>query len=276
MVNKELKYKGEVVFNKLIIPTPKRTLKPFKNNEACFMFVNDGSFSIRTPDKLYSFNKEIGMITKCFNFYFESTKEQRIKNETIEIIGVYFFPSIVEEILDINLYSSNHTVDFNIKQVQLDEILNQYRKSINLLLDNPEFVDDELIKTKLKEFILLMVKTLDLPSQIDFLASLYKPINIEFKTTIENNLYVNLSINELAKLCHLSVSSFKRQFKSVYNDSPKRYFCKKKVEKAASLLKGNNMRISEIAYIVGFDSMATFNRNFNLLLGMSPTKYRLS
>ena len=50
----------------------------------------------------------------------------------------------------------------------------------------------------------------------------------------------------------------------------------KKVEKAASLLKTNNSRVSDIAYEVGFDSLATFNRNFNSIYGKSPSEYRLS
>lgn len=121
-----------------------------------------------------------------------------------------------------------------------------------------------------------MVKTLDAPSQLAFLASLFQPIHVEFKSTIELNLYANLSIDELAKLCHLSVASFKRKFKLVYKDSPKKYICKRKIEKAAALLKANNMRVSDIAYDVGFDSLATFNRNFISILGKSPSEYRLS
>jgi AraC-like DNA-binding protein len=74
----------------------------------------------------------------------------------------------------------------------------------------------------------------------------------------------------------LSTSSFKRKFQEVFNNSPKKYISQKKIEKAASLLKTDRLRISDIAYDVGFDSLATFNRNFTATYGKSPSEYRLS
>ena len=121
-----------------------------------------------------------------------------------------------------------------------------------------------------------MAKSQDAPSQLDFLAALFKPLDIEFKSTIQHNLYANLSIDELARLCHLSTSSFKRKFKEAFDASPKKYISQKKVEKAAALLKSDRSRVSDIAYDVGFDSLATFNRNFTATYGLSPSEYRLS
>ncbi len=120
-----------------------------------------------------------------------------------------------------------------------------------------------------------MTKSQQVPSELDFLAALFKPNEVGFKTTIRNNLYANLSLEELAALCHLSVSSFKRKFKAVYQDSPKKYLTLKKVEKAAELLKSKDLRGSDIAFDVGFDSLATFNRNFAHTYGKSPAAYRL-
>lgn len=144
------------------------------------------------------------------------------------------------------------------------------------MIDNPELADENIIKAKLKEFVLLMSKSQHAPSQLDFLSSLFKPINIEFKSTIQHNLYANLSIDELARLCHLSTSSFKRKFNETFLESPKKFITKRKLEKAAELLQIDNKRVSDIAYDVGFDSLATFNRNFADLFGKSPSQYRLN
>jgi len=46
------------------------------------------------------------------------------------------------------------------------------------------------------------------------------------------------------------------------------------VEKAKNLLLNRNLRVSEIAYEVGFQSLTHFNRVFKRILGVSPTKYR--
>ena len=47
-----------------------------------------------------------------------------------------------------------------------------------------------------------------------------------------------------------------------------------RIEKAKNLLLNPNLRISEIAYEVGFQSLTHFNRVFKKLVGQSPTDYR--
>jgi YesN/AraC family two-component response regulator len=53
------------------------------------------------------------------------------------------------------------------------------------------------------------------------------------------------------------------------------YLARVRVEKAKNLLLNPNLRISEIAYEVGFQSLTHFNRIFRRLVGESPTEYRL-
>ena len=272
---KRIKYKGKVVFHKMKITSPKRELKPFQNNEACFMFIDDGEFSVRTPNQFVSFNKNKGLLAKCFNFFIETTEIQRNLSKEMEFIGVFLFPEQVEEIMDINLSNSNHRVNYNIKRIDIDSLFTSYKNSINVLLDNPEIADEDMIKLKLKEIIILISKSQNL-SILDFLASMFSLNHTEFKSTIKNNIYSNLSIEDLAKLCNMSHSSFKRKFSKVYSVSPKKYINRMKLERATKLLLNTDLLISEIAYECGFDTISSFNRSFKLQFKVSPTKYRLS
>jgi len=47
-----------------------------------------------------------------------------------------------------------------------------------------------------------------------------------------------------------------------------------RIEKSKNLLLNPNLRVSEIAFEVGFQSLTHFNRVFKKLLGQSPTDYR--
>ena len=269
-------YKERPVFIRLSMPDFDRKLKEYVEDEACFMFVNRGEVAVRSQEDYFKLNRSTAMLAKCLNYFFEPVTDSDQCKEGIESIGIFLYPAIVEELFEFDLSASNYKLDYNLKQVQVDRLLEHYREGIGMLLDNPELADETMIRTKLKEFVLLMTKSQDAPSQLDFLAALFKPNEVAFKTIIQQNLYANLSIEELAQLCHLSVSSFKRKFKSVYDDSPKRYIAKKKIERAAALLKSNDDRVSDIAYDVGFDSLATFSRNFTSVYGKSPSEYRLS
>lgn len=253
-----------------------RSLKHYVEDEACFMFVNQGEVDIRGPEDYLHLNKDTAMLAKCLNYFFEPAGDKNVCNDGIEAVGVFLYPWLLQDLFEFDIASSTHTVDFNLKQIQVDRLLENYRESINLLLDAPELADESMVKTKLKEFILLVSKSQNAPSQLDFLAALFKPTDIAFKSVIQQNLYANLSLDELAALCHLSVSSFKRKFKETFDESPKKFITRKKVEKAAELLKSNKERVSAIAYDVGFDSLATFSRNFTQIIGKSPSEYRVS
>jgi AraC-like DNA-binding protein len=271
-----LKYKHYDVFVKVTMPYFERVQKVHVEDEACFMFVNKGEFSIRSQEEYMNLNRSTALLAKCMNYFYESSEEQRKNTDCFVSTGIFIYPSLVQELFEFDLSKSNYTVDFNLKKIEVDRLLENYRNSINILLDNPELADEQMVATKLKEFILLITKSQQAPSRLDFLAALFKPNDVEFKSTIKHNLYANLSINELAALTHLSTSSFKRKFRNTFNESPKKYITKKKVEKAASLLKTSSSRISDIAYDVGFDSLATFNRNFTNTYQTSPSEYRVT
>jgi AraC-like DNA-binding protein len=48
-----------------------------------------------------------------------------------------------------------------------------------------------------------------------------------------------------------------------------------RLERAKNLLPYPNLRISEVVFEVGFQSLTHFNRVFKRILGQSPTDYRL-
>lgn len=271
-----IQYKGRVVFIRLSMPFFNRTLKHYVEDEACFMFVNQGEVAVRSSDDYLKLNRSTAMLAKCMNYFFEPTNNRKRCEEGIESVGIFLYPSLVKDLFELDLSASNHTVDYNVKQIPVDRLLENFRESIDILLDHPELADESIVKNKLKEFILLMTKSQQAPSQLDFLAALFQPNDVAFKTTIQSNLYANLSLDELATLSHLSISSFKRKFREVFDESPKKYINRKKIEKAAALLKSDQSRVSDIAYDVGFESLATFNRNFTAEYGKSPKEYRLS
>lgn len=93
---------------------------------------------------------------------------------------------------------------------------------------------------------------------------------------MDAHLYSSITLTELASLTHHSLSSFKREFKKIYADTPGNYIIRKRVEKVAELLQVSDETISNIAYDCGFKSVAHFSRVFKLQNGVSPSQYRLA
>tara|TARA_R110002050_G_scaffold263024_1_gene403406 strand:+ start:4679 stop:5521 length:843 start_codon:yes stop_codon:yes gene_type:complete len=272
---KTLELKGRVVFQKLQVPSFDRIPKEYHENEACFVFVNQGAFQVRAQTEMVELNPEMGMLAKCLNYFYESLKKRDEAFDNVAVLGIMLYPELIKDLFDFDINTSTHQVNYNLKQVEVNQLLRHYRDSVMILLENPELADEELLKNKLREFIILMTKTTQAPSELDFLASMFKPNFAKFEEIIQSNLYSSLSLDELANLSHMSISTFKRKFKAVYQESPQKYLSHKKIDKSLQLLKKQEVRISDVAYDLGFESLTTFNRVFKQQTGKSPSEYRL-
>jgi AraC-like DNA-binding protein len=83
-----------------------------------------------------------------------------------------------------------------------------------------------------------------------------------------------LSLTKVAKFVHISANHLSEKFKQVTGVNFVDYVARIRIEKACDLLQDRHVRISEIAFAVGFQSLSQFNRVFKKLSGRSPSAYR--
>jgi len=100
------------------------------------------------------------------------------------------------------------------------------------------------------------------------------PVITKAKQFIQENQTEDLTLGQVAKAINTSTFYFCKMFKKVTGINFTHYLSRLRIEKAKNLLLNPNLRISEIAYAVGFQSLTHFNRVFKKLLGQSPTDYR--
>src|SRR6266581_634050 len=74
-----------------------------------------------------------------------------------------------------------------------------------------------------------------------------------------------LSLTKVAKAVHISANHFSEKFKEVTGVNFVDYIARIRVGKACDLLQDRHLRISEIAFTVGFQSLSQFNRVFKKL-----------
>jgi AraC-like DNA-binding protein len=72
----------------------------------------------------------------------------------------------------------------------------------------------------------------------------------------------------------MSTFYFCKTFKKATGLTFTEYLSRVRVENASELLANPNVRVSEVAYQSGFQSLTNFNRTFHRLRGESPTEYR--
>ena len=84
----------------------------------------------------------------------------------------------------------------------------------------------------------------------------------------------DLSLSDVAKAVNSSTFYFCKMFKKATGLHFTDYLSRIRIEKAKNLLLNPHLRVSEIAFQVGFQSLTHFNRVFRKITGQSPTAYR--
>jgi AraC-like DNA-binding protein len=100
------------------------------------------------------------------------------------------------------------------------------------------------------------------------------PVITRAKEFIQQNQGEELSLSMVARAVNTSTFYFCKLFKKATGLNFTDYVSRVRIEKAKNLLLNPHLRISEIAYEVGFQSLTHFIRVFKKILGQSPTEYR--
>jgi AraC-like DNA-binding protein len=100
------------------------------------------------------------------------------------------------------------------------------------------------------------------------------PVILRAKEYIQEHQTENLRLGHVARACNTSTFYFCKMFKKITGINFTDYLSRVRIEKSKNLLLNPNLRVSEIAYEVGFQSLTHFNRVFKKILGQSPTEYR--
>jgi len=91
---------------------------------------------------------------------------------------------------------------------------------------------------------------------------------------IEEHSDEEISLRETAKAVNISPNYLSEKFKQVTGVRFVEYVARTRFQNACDLLRNGNLRVSEIAFAAGFQSLSQFNRVFKRFSGKSPTQYR--
>jgi AraC-like DNA-binding protein len=102
-----------------------------------------------------------------------------------------------------------------------------------------------------------------------------EPVEIwKARNLIHEHSDEELSLIKVAKSVNISANHLSEKFKHVTGINFVDYVARTRFDKARELLADGDLRVSEIAFEVGFQSLSQFNRVFKKLSGKSPTEFR--
>lgn len=245
--------------------------------------------------------QQIILNQNTFSFLTDGTKEVYFDNLALSIDNSRFLLMkaghclMTEKLSDIKNYSSvllffsNETLLKILRKADIKTVKTERNKSVysfaydsfikrfvRSLLDISQLstsIQEKLLAVKLEEIILYLTEI----NGSDFLSSLLAHgdnSKQKIMQTVESNLLSKLTIPELAFLCNMSISTFKREFDKCYAESPIKWFQNKRLEHAHFLIHQEQKTSSEIYAEIGYENLSSFIQAYKTKYGTTPKQDR--
>lgn len=271
----DYKLNNHTVFERVSFKTPFHPSVTF-DQQACFIYSISGNGMLYGGLEKDSVKNQESILMKCGSFlnHWNSSTET---NEAAEVIIIRFTPEVIQALYENDLpsflTSSQKPIGKVFQKIPEQTVINEYIRGLLFYFENPSLMNEELIRLKLKELILLLYN-LNYKNIRELLSTLFDPVELSFKSIVQSQLFEELNINEYAALTNTSLSTFKRKFKKVFGETPGKYIVDQRLQKAAKLLTSTNKRITEICFESGFSNLSTFSKSFSKKYACSPSEYR--
>jgi len=147
-------------------------------------------------------------------------------------------------------------------------------QSVNQYLKEGFFGDDPAAENiKMTELIYLLIKKKDCCINSRILDGIDTQ-TAGFEQIIQDHIFKDVSVEELAQKCNKSLTSFKKEFKRQFHEPPHKWFIRQRLMHARLLLISTGKSVSEIGIECNFPNTSHFIKLFKKEFGLTPSTYR--
>lgn len=148
------------------------------------------------------------------------------------------------------------------------KLIPEYLQSLMPYYDNEGKINPAFADIKREELLLILMKIS--PELTNILFDFGIPEKIDIEEFMNRNYKFNVSIKRFAYLTGRSLSSFKRDFKNTFGETPGRWLMKKRLQEAHFLIEKQNKKPGSIYLDLGFEDLSHFSFTFRKMFGYSP------
>ena len=237
-----------------------------------FSFLQIGKKEVHFAGTSVAVNKDQSLLLKKGNWLWTELLDTNI---TYNCKLLFFSEKILKEFLDKHIKTKS--VDKIAKQnpyfiIGNDSYITTYLNSLSNISNAPPIFMENLLSLKFEELMLYLVQKYGRKFEI-YLYSLVDNESSTFKKIIDSTVQSNLKLEEIAFLCNMSLSKFKRHFISKYKLSPGKWFQEKRLLTAKELLL-NGSKPSSVYTDLGYTNLSNFSQAFKNKFGISPSEVK--
>ena len=218
-----------------------------------------------------------------FNIYFMGENLFCEKNTALIMEGKeeYYIRPVLEKeiklfIIDCEGYGMESILNQPLKIQGMSEFLlenSEYEfKNYKMDVHSDEAGRQQMAENLMVQFMILMYRRV---KNIMRNVENNSGINIVEKVTdyLHENISNEISLPDVVKYANMSATALKKVFKENMGIGVMKYFNLIKIEKAKMLLSEGQYNVSQIAMILGYESIHYFSKQFKTFVGVSPTYY---
>jgi AraC-like DNA-binding protein len=198
------------------------------------------------------------------------------EQDSVEAFLLFFDHNIVCKFLDSKTrqIGSNSVASLPISELNVNDKVLHFFSTLEYIYFDLEN-DKDILDLKLLEFLHLVYLT----NQDEMINTLTSSENLKKRRDIDSIITEHydksLSIADFANLSGRSLSTFNRDFKRKYGQTPKQWLIKKKMEKAKNLMMtGSN--VTNCAIELGYSNVSNFIKAYKSFYGVTPKQWKLN
>ena len=232
-----------------------------------FSFLQVGKKQVHFAGNSVAVNKKQSLLLKKGNWLWT----ELLENDTTYYCKLLFFSDKkLKDFLEKHSTNSSALTDeapyFIISN---DDYIISYLNSLATISSAPPVFFENLVALKFEELMLYLLQKYGSKFEI-YLKSLIVNETSSFKKIIESKVHSNLKLGEIAFLCNMSLSTFKRHFICEYKTTPGKWLQEKRLELAKELLEKGKLKSSDIYFDFGYNNLSNFSIAFKNKFGFSP------
>ncbi len=234
-----------------------------------FSFLQVGKKQVHFAGTSVAVNKDQSLLLKKGNWLWT----ELLETENIYYCKLLFFS---ENIL--NKFLEKHSkVKFELKDkppyfiIKNDDYISSYLNSLSSINEAPTIFLENFLAVKFEEIMLYLTHKYG-DVFLMYLQSLVIKEVSTFNKIVESKIHSNLKLEEIAFLCHMSLSTFKRHFIAEYKVSPGKWLQDKRLQKAKETLELGILKPSDIYLDLGYNNLSNFSIAFKNKFGFNPSE----
>lgn len=241
--------------------------------EHMLVYICSGELELISPEKRYHLKKGDAFFLKRNHMLRKIKKPSKMgepfKGLFLQLKTPFLKTLLNESQITVPLVNNPTTAKSIYVMLEKHPFLKGLFMSLEQYFDARQYPSKDLMETKLKEaiFTLLQLK----PELGSVLFDFAEPWKIDLADFMNKNFKCDLSVEEFAHYTGRSLSSFKKDFSQIFNNTPSRWLIKKRLEEAKCLIDHKGEKPTDVYLKVGFKNLSHFSTAFKKEYGFPPS-----